>query len=229
MRDRADADADRMLPNAVPHGLFGLRYGPQTYPEDMRPVMWSIAMAGGYANWYVGTTAWDVIVPGDITPGYAYCRHLVKFFTQASYWLLEPSDGLVTTTVRLLRWASARFNWHACVERIRSIKLCIVAVIQGDGDGYALSDPAGSEVLTYVTGAAANAPIRLDLPGPLTAEWVGEWFDPRTGQRQAVTTKITSATRLFDPFNFGAKESWNGSAMAGSPNATDIALRLTRQ
>lgn len=81
------------------------RYGPQTYPEDMRPVMWAIAMAGGYANWYLGTTAWDVIVPGDVAPGYAYCRHLVKFFTQASYWLLEPNDGLVTTTVSLPRLA----------------------------------------------------------------------------------------------------------------------------
>ena len=70
-------------------------YGPQSYPEDMRYVMWSIAMAGGYANWYVGTTAWDVIVPGDVTPGYAYCRHLVDFFVSAQYWLLEPSDGIV--------------------------------------------------------------------------------------------------------------------------------------
>ena len=25
--------------------------------------MWSIAMAGGYANWYIGTTAWDVPPP----------------------------------------------------------------------------------------------------------------------------------------------------------------------
>ena len=100
--------------------------------------------------------------------------------------------------------------------------------MQGDGDGYALSDPAGSEVLAYVTGAAANAPFRLDLPGPLTTEWVGEWFDPRTGQRQEMTAKVTSATQVFDPPNFGAKESWNGSAIAGSLNATDVALRLTR-
>ena len=33
-------------------------YGPQSYPEDMRPVMWTIAMSGGYANWYLSTTAW---------------------------------------------------------------------------------------------------------------------------------------------------------------------------
>ena len=35
-------------------------------------------------------------MPGDITPGYAYCRHLIAFFTSAKYWLLEPSDHLVT-------------------------------------------------------------------------------------------------------------------------------------
>ena len=72
--------------------------------------MWSIAMAGGYANWYVGTTAWDVIVPGDVVPGYAFCRHMVKFFTQASYWLLEPNDGLITTAVREQHRGCLRVN-----------------------------------------------------------------------------------------------------------------------
>ena len=84
----------------------------------------------------------------------------------------------------------------------------LVAILaQGNGDGYALSDPAGSEALVYVTGAAANAPFRLDLPGPSTTEWVGEWFDPRTGQQQAMVAKVTSATQVFDPPNFGSKES----------------------
>ena len=49
--------------------------GPQSYPEDMRPVMWTIAMSGGYANWYLSTTAWVRLKrsedfrfsPGDLT------------------------------------------------------------------------------------------------------------------------------------------------------------------
>lgn len=48
----------------------------------MRPVLWSIYMAGGYAAWYLGTTAWDVIIPGTTTAGYSYCRNLVTFFTE---------------------------------------------------------------------------------------------------------------------------------------------------
>jgi hypothetical protein len=57
--------------------------------------MWSVVMAGGYANWYVSTTAWDVLVPGDVTPGYSYCRHLIAFFTSAEYWLLENNDAML--------------------------------------------------------------------------------------------------------------------------------------
>eukprot|EP00038_Savillea_parva_P029091 m.68779 g.68779 ORF g.68779 m.68779 type:complete len:185 (+) comp8536_c0_seq2:37-591(+) len=73
-------------------------YGPQSRPDDMRLVLWAIQMAGGYANWYVSTTAWDVIVPGDVTPGYAYCRHVREFFNKTQYWLLQPNDSLVNTT-----------------------------------------------------------------------------------------------------------------------------------
>jgi hypothetical protein len=32
-------------------------YGPQSRPDEMRPVMWSIYMAGGYANWCVALTS----------------------------------------------------------------------------------------------------------------------------------------------------------------------------
>ena len=64
---------------------------------------------------------------------------------------------------------------------------------QGDGNGYALSDPKGSEVLAYVTGAAANAPFKLDLPGPPTTEWVGEWFDPGMSRYDLKVASTVSA------------------------------------
>ena len=64
----------------------------------------------------MSTTAWDVIVPGDITPGYAFCRHLIAFFTAAKYWLLVNNDSMVI----LPPGSSAA--------------------------GYALSNPDGSEV-----------------------------------------------------------------------------------
>jgi hypothetical protein len=54
------------------------------------------ACSGSCACRYVSTSAWDVIVPGDVTPGYSYCRHIREFFSLTPYWLLEPNDSLVT-------------------------------------------------------------------------------------------------------------------------------------
>lgn len=162
----------------------GCGSGSQSHTEQMRPVLWAIAMGGGYANWYVGTTAWDVIVPGDITPGYSYCRHLISFFTSSSYWLLEPNDALITTSPDTDMDTAA---------------------------GYVLADPAGSELLAYVSVAG---PFMLKLPGPSTQRWEGGWFDPRSGQSQPVAN-VTSATTDFMP-------------PALYDKTGDVALRLTR-
>lgn len=107
------------------------------------------------ANWYVGTTAWDVIVPGDITPGYSYCRHLIAFFTSSNYWELVPSDQIVSTKI----------DYHTSKN--------------STGDAYALANPDGSELLVYLATAGS---FGLKLPGGATKRWRGLWFDPRSGQ-----------------------------------------------
>ena len=44
---------------------------------------------------YYGT-AWDVIRPEETPAGYAYFKRLREFFGKTSFWLLQPSDNLVS-------------------------------------------------------------------------------------------------------------------------------------
>jgi len=85
---------------------FGYEHGPGgpddlTYrvgqpPEEVCRRAWEICMAGGYTAYYYTYTAWDVIRPDDTPPGYAHFRRLREFFEGTRYWLMEPSDHLVS-------------------------------------------------------------------------------------------------------------------------------------
>ena len=57
---------------------------------------WEIQMAGGYMAYYYTYTAWDVVRPLDVPPGYAYFKHFGDFWRATEYWKLEPSDKLVS-------------------------------------------------------------------------------------------------------------------------------------
>jgi hypothetical protein len=84
---------------------FGYEHGPQgtndlTYrvgqpPEEVCRRAWEIQMAGGYTAYYYTYTAWDVVRPLDLPPGYAYFKHFGDFWRATGYWKLEPSDKLV--------------------------------------------------------------------------------------------------------------------------------------
>ena len=54
-------------------------------------------MAGGYTAYYYTYTAWDVVRPLDVPPGYAMMKHFGDFWRATQYWTLEPSDKLVST------------------------------------------------------------------------------------------------------------------------------------
>ena len=41
-------------------------------------------------------TAWHVLRPEDTLPGYAYFQRLREFFEGTEYWLMVPSDELVS-------------------------------------------------------------------------------------------------------------------------------------
>ena len=86
---------------------FGYEQGPKgtndfTYrvvqpPEEVLHRAWEIAMAGGYTAYYYTYTAWDVIHPLEVPPGYAYFSHFGDFWRSTDYWLLQPADQLVST------------------------------------------------------------------------------------------------------------------------------------
>jgi hypothetical protein len=54
-------------------------------------------MAGGYNAYYYTYTAWDVIRPLDVPPGYALYKHFGDFWRATEYWKLEPADQLVSS------------------------------------------------------------------------------------------------------------------------------------
>ncbi len=84
---------------------FGYEHGPKgtndlTYrvgqpPEEVLRRAWEIQMAGGYTAYYYTYTAWDILRPLDVPPGYAYFKHFGDFWRATEYWKLEPSDNRV--------------------------------------------------------------------------------------------------------------------------------------
>jgi hypothetical protein len=81
------------------HGPLGPQdktYGKAESPEETLRTAWEIQMAGGYTAYYYTYTAWDVIRPLDVPPGYAYFKHFGDFWRATEYWTLEPSDKLVS-------------------------------------------------------------------------------------------------------------------------------------
>ncbi|MEO6789030.1 MAG: DUF4038 domain-containing protein, partial [Chthoniobacteraceae bacterium] len=79
-----------------PLGVNDKTYGKAESPEEMMGTLWEIAMAGGYVAYYYTYTAWDVIRPLDVPPGYAMMKHFGDFWRATEYWTLEPSDKLVS-------------------------------------------------------------------------------------------------------------------------------------
>ena len=79
-----------------PGGLTDKTYNVAQSPEEVCRRAWEIYLAGGYGAYYYTYTAWDVLRPGDVPPGYAYFRRLRDFFDTTAFWRLEPSDELVS-------------------------------------------------------------------------------------------------------------------------------------
>jgi hypothetical protein len=79
-----------------PGGLDDKTYGVVQSPEEVVRRAWEIALAGGYTAYYYSYTAWDVIRPADVPPGYAYFKHFGDFFRDTQHWLLRPADELVS-------------------------------------------------------------------------------------------------------------------------------------
>jgi hypothetical protein len=80
-----------------PGGEKDKTYMQAQLPDKMMGTLWEIAMAGGYTAYYYTYTAWDVIRPLDVPPGYALMKTFGDFWRSTEYWTLEPSDKLVSS------------------------------------------------------------------------------------------------------------------------------------
>jgi len=109
---------------------FGYEHGPggpgdMTYtraqsPEEVCRRAWHIVTAGGYPAYYYTYTAWDVIRPDHTPPGYAYFKHLRAFFDRTGYWLMKPSDKLVSDGFCL---ANSGIEYIVYLHRSKSFRL----------------------------------------------------------------------------------------------------------
>jgi hypothetical protein len=79
-----------------PGGLNDKTFNGAMTAEATIRTLWDIAMAGGYTGYYYTYTAWDVIRPLDEPRGYAYMKHFGEFWRGTEYWMLEPSDQLIS-------------------------------------------------------------------------------------------------------------------------------------
>ncbi len=81
------------------HGPLGPNdktYGKAESPEETLRTLWEIQMAGGYTAYYYTYTAWDVVRPLDVPPGYAMMKHFGDFWRATEYWTLDPAGKLVS-------------------------------------------------------------------------------------------------------------------------------------
>jgi hypothetical protein len=79
-----------------PEGINDKTYNVVQSPEEVLRRAWEIQMAGGYTAYYYTYTAWDIVRPVDVPPGYALYKHFGDFWRSTRYWTLEPSDKLVS-------------------------------------------------------------------------------------------------------------------------------------
>jgi hypothetical protein len=79
-----------------PGGVKDKTYGSAQTTDKTIRTLWEIVMAGGYTAYYYTYTAWDVIRPLDVPPGYEDMKHFGDFWRSTNYWILQPSDSLVS-------------------------------------------------------------------------------------------------------------------------------------
>lgn len=86
------------------HGLGGpedIAYRVAQSPEEVAMRAWEVCMAGGYPAYYYTWTAWDVIKPEQVPPGYKLHKILKDYIEGTAYWQLEPVDGVASAGICL--------------------------------------------------------------------------------------------------------------------------------
>jgi hypothetical protein len=80
-----------------PGGVEDLSYHPRVRHTAEEHVLraWEVVFGGGYPGYYYLYTAWDVVRPDDLPPGYALHKRLVDYMKETEWWLLEPRPEVV--------------------------------------------------------------------------------------------------------------------------------------
>lgn len=74
-----------------PGGLEDKVYGVAQTPEELIRRAYLVFMAGAYPAYYYTYTAWDVIKPELVPPGYAYFRLFAQWCQSLRWWEFDPS------------------------------------------------------------------------------------------------------------------------------------------
>jgi len=114
-------------------------------------------MAGGYTGYYYTYTAWDVIHPFDIPPGYEDMKHFKDFWQSSKYWQLQPSDSLVSEGYCL---ADPGKEYIVYEKDVKPITLNISSA-KGNLTGEWFNPYTGK---TYSAGTFDNGTVKINPP-----------------------------------------------------------------
>ncbi|HEX2033188.1 MAG TPA: DUF5060 domain-containing protein [Chloroflexota bacterium] len=158
-----------------PGGVEDLSYHPRARhtPEEHVLRAWEVVMGGAYPGYYYLYTAWDVVRPDDLPPGYALHQRLVAFMKETEWWLLEPHPEIVDR------------NSGRCLAR--PLGAGLEYLIHHNG----APGPRGE-----------GQRLTVNFPNLPTGHAVmdADWLHPLTGERTRTQLEVTRRTQLRPPF-----------------------------
>jgi len=140
-----------------PGGIKDKTYNSAHTTDQTIRTLWEIAMAGGYTGYYYTYTAWDVIHPFDIPPGYEDMKHFKDFWQSSKYWQLQPSDSLVSEGYCL---ADPGKEYIVYEKDVKPITLNISSA-KGNLTGEWFNPYTGK---TYSAGTFDNGTVKINPP-----------------------------------------------------------------
>ena len=141
-------------------GLGGVNdktYNVAQLPEEVCRRAWEVYTAGGFGAYYYTYTAWDVIRPRDMPPGYKYFKHLRSFFESTSYWKLKPAEGIASDGYCL---ADAGREYVIFLNSAAPVTLALQGLTGFMGEWYQPFTGA-----RMAAGTIANGPTQVIPPG----------------------------------------------------------------
>ena len=155
-----------------PGGVEDLSYHPRVRHTAEEHVLrsWEVVFGGGYPGYYYLYTAWDVVRPDDLPPGYALHKRLVDFMTETDWWELEPHPEVVE----------------------RSAARCLAK----PGQEYLIFNRAEHGPKRHFDEATRAMVMLPGVRGALSAEWL----QPLTGERVQMQLEIQPRFPLTPPF-----------------------------